>query len=57
LVGSENDLILDCYQLARFYHLNPEIFLNMPISEVNLHLLRSSEMDRRRQMQSASEDD
>jgi hypothetical protein len=56
LVGSENDIILDCYQLARFYHVSPEVFLNMPLSEVHLHLLRSNEMDQRRR-QSMSDDE
>jgi hypothetical protein len=57
LVGSENDLILDCYQLAKFYHVSPDVFLDMPLSTVYLHLTRSGEMDRRRQLQARSEDD
>jgi hypothetical protein len=44
LVGSENDLILDCYRLARWYHVSPDIFLSMPFSEVQMHLRRTSEI-------------
>jgi hypothetical protein len=57
LVGSENDIVLDCYQLAKFYHISPEVFLNMPLSDVHLHLVRSHEMDLRRQQQAASDDE
>jgi len=38
LVGSEEDLILDCYRLARWYHQPPDYFLSMPLSEVRVHL-------------------
>jgi hypothetical protein len=48
-------VILDCYQLAWFYRVNPEIFLNMPLSEMRLHFMRTNEMDKRRQ-QSVSDD-
>jgi hypothetical protein len=57
LVGSENDIILDCYQLAHFYHISPEVFLNMPLSDVYMHLVRSQEMNRRRQQQTSSDDE
>jgi hypothetical protein len=57
LVGSENDVILDCYQLARFYHVSPEVFLNMPLSEVLLHLVRSNEMAARQRQQISDDDE
>lgn len=41
MVGDEEDLVLDCYRLARWYHQSPEVFLNMPLDEVHLHLLRT----------------
>jgi hypothetical protein len=31
-------LILDCYRLAKFYHIDPGVFLDMPLSEVRRHL-------------------
>jgi len=59
LVGDEKDLILDCYRLAREYHQSPEVFLNMPLDEVQLHLSRTIELAeiRRRQQQIADSDD
>jgi hypothetical protein len=30
--------VLDCYRLARYYHIDPRIFINMPLSEVTSHL-------------------
>ena len=49
LVGSEDDIILDSYRLARWYHVSPEVFLAMPLSEVRLHMERTAELDRRQQ--------
>jgi hypothetical protein len=36
LVGDE--LVLDCYRLARFYHQPPMIFLDMGMSEIRVHM-------------------
>jgi hypothetical protein len=36
LVG--NTQVLDCYRLARFYHVSPTVFLEMGLSEVRKHL-------------------
>ena len=33
--------IIDCYRLARFYHVSPLIFLDMGLSEVRIHLERT----------------
>jgi hypothetical protein len=38
VVGIDEDLVLDCYRLADFYHVNPQIFLDMTFSEVLMHL-------------------
>jgi hypothetical protein len=38
VVGIDEDLVLDCYRLADFYHVNPEIFLDMPFGQVVMHL-------------------
>jgi hypothetical protein len=32
------DVILDCYRLAKFYSRNPKEFLEMPISQIGRHL-------------------
>jgi hypothetical protein len=37
-------MILDCYRLAKFYSTSPEIFLAMPIGEVQLHLYRTIQL-------------
>jgi hypothetical protein len=43
LVGSSpapdpDEKILNCYRLADRFKQNPAVFLNMPLSEVSLHL-------------------
>ena len=40
----EADYVLDCYWLARWYHQNPEVFLSMPISQVQLHIMRTMQI-------------
>jgi len=49
LVGDEDEIILDCYRLARWYHVSPEVFLSMPLSDVRIHLERTATLDRRQQ--------
>jgi hypothetical protein len=49
LVGDEDEIILDCYRLAHWYHVSPEVFLAMPLSDVRIHLSRSWELKRRQQ--------
>jgi hypothetical protein len=36
--------ILDCYRLARFYHVSPTVFLEMGLSEVRIHLERTIDL-------------
>ena len=55
LVGNENDIILDAYRLARWYHQSPEHFLAMSLSEIRLHLVRTIELVRI--MRAEAEDD
>jgi hypothetical protein len=43
--GSEDDVILDCYRLAKWYSVSPEIFLAMPMSEVSVHMWRTGQLD------------
>jgi hypothetical protein len=47
VVGEDEDLILDCYFLARWYHVSPDVFLDMPISMVRLHLYRTSQLHKK----------
>jgi hypothetical protein len=47
-------MVLDCYRLARHYHVSPEIFLGMTFSEVQIHLIRTAQVVR---LQRADEED
>jgi hypothetical protein len=38
LVGEDENLVLDCYRLAHYYNCNPEIFLAMPLSQMEVHI-------------------
>jgi len=31
-------MILDCYRLAKFYSVDPNVFLKKPMSQLNRHL-------------------
>ncbi len=57
LVGDENDLVLDCYRLARWYHQSPDIFLNMPLDDVRMHLIRTIELAEIMRRQQSADDD
>ena len=51
---TDDSMILDCYRLAAHYHLDPRIFLEMPISEVQLHLSRTAQLERTRARESGT---
>lgn len=36
--SSVDDVILDCYRLAKYYGNDPDVWLAKPLSEVRLHL-------------------
>jgi hypothetical protein len=56
LVGDAGDnLVLDCYWLARWYHQCPDVFLAMPLSQVRLHIMRTQQIANLRQQ--ANDDD
>lgn len=46
MVGDENNIILDCYRLARWYHQSPDHFLDMPVSVMRKHMARTAELSR-----------
>jgi hypothetical protein len=48
----DDSMVLDCYRLASHYHLDPRTFLDMPISEVQLHLSRTAQLERSRRVES-----
>jgi len=37
-------VVLDCYRLAHFYHVDPCIFLEKTISELGRHLRRTAKL-------------
>jgi hypothetical protein len=47
----DDSMILDCYRLAEHYHMDPRVFLDMPISEVDMHLRRTAQLMRERRAQ------
>lgn len=49
MVGSEDDLILDCYRLAAHYHVSPDVFLSMPLTDMELHRARTAQIIRAQQ--------
>ena len=36
--------VIDCYRLAKYYHVSPLIFLEMGLSEVRIHLERTIDL-------------
>jgi hypothetical protein len=56
LVGEDDDIILDCYRLARWYRQSPDVFLNMPLSEVRLHLIRTLQLAKLMRDEAADDD-
>lgn len=51
------DLVIDCYRLARFYHVSPTVFLDMPASEVRVHLERTIDLAHIINRENAASDD
>jgi len=37
LIGTSDDLILNCYRLAKYYHRHPDEFLSKPLSVILRH--------------------
>ncbi len=57
MVGADETVVLDCYWLAQWYHQNPEVFLSMPLSQIQTHVMRSNQLaELRRARQSADSD-
>ena len=36
--GPIEDVILDCYRLSKQYSIDPEVFLNKPLSVIERHM-------------------
>jgi len=48
--------VIDCYRLARFYHVSPTTFLEMGLGEVRLHLERTITLAHLMNRENASDD-
>jgi hypothetical protein len=57
LVGDDENIILDCYRLARWYHQSPDVFLAMPLSDVRLHLIRTIQLSQIIRQEAQDSDD
>jgi hypothetical protein len=58
LAGDEDQIILDCYWLAKWYSQSPETFLAMPLSDVRRHVYRTYQiMELRERAQQADDAD
>jgi hypothetical protein len=56
MVVNEENLILDCYRLARWYHTSPEVFLTMPLNDVHLHMYRTIQLVKLMRREAEAED-
>jgi hypothetical protein len=45
--GSVDDLILDCYRLARFYNVEPDLWLAKPLSAIRRHMVWTSKLSQK----------
>ena len=55
LTTVDDSMILDCYRLGSYYKIDPRVFLDMPISEVQLHLHRTAELEMSRRQQNSDD--
>jgi hypothetical protein len=44
---SPDDIVLGCYQLAYFYHVDPRVFLEQTVSELNRHKFWTDKLNER----------
>lgn len=59
MVAVDENIVIDCYRLARWYHVSPEVFLNMSLTDVNLHMYRTIQLTNimKREAEAAREED
>lgn len=41
---NSDDIVLNCYRLADRFHQNPDVFLSMPISQIDSHIYWTIEL-------------
>jgi hypothetical protein len=57
--GSVDDIILDCYRLAKFYSTDPEVWLAKPLSAIRHHMVWTAKLSDKlaQERRSAQEDE
>jgi hypothetical protein len=55
--GDPDELILNCYRLADRFHQNPELFLEMPMSRIEMHVRYTVKLTRLQQQAQQSDED
>jgi hypothetical protein len=55
--GDPDELILNCYRLADRFHQNPEVFLEMPMSRIDMHVEYTVKLSRLQRQAQQSDDD
>jgi hypothetical protein len=56
-LGENDDIVLDSYRLARWYHQPPDLFLAMPLSQVRIHMIRTQQLARLMRAEASQGDD
>jgi len=56
LVSVDDNMVLDCYRLAKWYSVSPETFLKMSLSEVQIHLDRTIQLAQIMRREAESDD-
>ena len=56
---SIDELVLDCYRLGKFYHVDPDVFLRKPLSVIDQQIRRTDQLVQRMNIEAnaASDDD
>lgn len=55
-----DELIINCYRLADRFHQNPDVFLSMPITDIDRHVrytVKLTKLQRAAQERGADDDD
>jgi hypothetical protein len=55
--GDPDELILNCYRLADRFHQSPEVFLEMPLSRIDMHVQYTVKLTRLQRAAQQSDDD
>jgi hypothetical protein len=54
--NEDDNIILDCYRLAKQYGIDPDVFLNKPLSVIRKHIVWTSKLLEKQRQQSADDE-